>query len=125
MAHEPLALRVTGVRFMGHGSAYEIESAALKRLRAELARGWADWLTRQDAQGWRPHVTVQNKVPSGAAKALHARLREGFEPFEATGTGFALWHYRGGPWEEAAQVPFAAGEPGTDGYGIDSLGALR
>lgn len=106
----PLALTVPGVRFMGHGTAYEIESAALKSLRAGLARGWAGWLTKQDAQGWRPHVTVQNKVSSGAAKALFAELRAGFEPFAATGTGLSLWHYRGGPWERAADVPFSGPE---------------
>jgi len=103
----PLALGVPGVKFMGYGTACEIESAALKSLRAELAGGWAEWLTPQDAQGWRPHVTVQNKVPSGTAKAVFAELRDGFEPFAATGTGLALWHYRGGPWEAAAEVPFS------------------
>ena len=104
----PLPLRVAEVRFLGRGVAYGIEGADLKRVRATLAEGWSDWLTRQDAQGWRPHVTVQNKVSGEAARSLHARLSAGFEPFDATATGLALWHYRGGPWEEAAAIPFAA-----------------
>lgn len=105
----PLPLQVTGVRFLGYGSAYVIESTALKRLRADLAEGWSEVLTKQDAQAWQPHVTVQNKAPSGAAKALYATLRDGFAPFEATGTGLSLWHYRGGPWEAAAEMGFTGG----------------
>ena len=104
----PLPLRIAEVRFLGRGVAYGIEGPALKALRAGLAEGWSGWLNRQDAQGWRPHVTVQNKVPGEAARALHARLSAGFEPRAATATGLSLWHYRGGPWEAAADVAFGA-----------------
>ena len=104
----PFALAVTGLRFLGYGCAYEIGAPALADLRGELAERFRSWLTPQDAQGFRPHVTIQNKASAPEAKALFAELSAGFEPFEATGTGLLLWHYRGGPWEAAGAFPFEA-----------------
>jgi len=103
----PMVLRVAGTRFLGRGVALSLEGEALVALRAGLARRWKGWLTAQDAQGFRPHVTVQNKVAGEEARALHEALSAGFEPWEARGEGLLLWHYRGGPWEPAAEVPFA------------------
>ena len=104
-----MPLHVKGLRFLGYGTAYEVESAALLALRAELAEGFAPWLSPQDAQGFRPHVTIQNKAPANEAKSLFQTLREGFAPFEAEGTGLCLWRYRGGPWERAAAIAFDGG----------------
>ncbi|WP_152045601.1 2'-5' RNA ligase family protein [Aureimonas psammosilenae] len=103
-----LPLRVSGLVFLGYGSAYRLESPELTQVRKDLAARWAGRLTPQDAAGFRPHVTVQNKAPSREAKQLFAELQAGFQPFEATGTGLLLWHYRGGPWEAAGEFPFAA-----------------
>ncbi len=100
----PLPLDVTGVMFFGRGSAYRVEGA--DEVRAELAEGWRHWLTPQDRQGFRGHVTVQNKVTGAEAKRTHAALQKGFAPFPATGIGLDLWHYRGGPWEAAGHFPF-------------------
>ena len=102
---DTLRLQVSGVRFLGYGSAYVLECPALDRLRAELARCWADWLTPQDAQRFHAHVTIQNKAPAAQAKALYAELEGGFEPFEAGAVSLLLWHYRGGPWEAAGEFP--------------------
>ncbi|WP_182085724.1 2'-5' RNA ligase family protein [Aureimonas sp. ME7] len=102
----PLPLRVDGLRFLGYGSAYTIQSPELKRLRADLAEAWAADLGRQDAQGFSPHVTIQNKAPSGEAKTLFADLKATFSPFDASATGLLLWHYRGGPWEPAGEYAF-------------------
>jgi 2'-5' RNA ligase len=112
-ATPPLPLRIARLRFLGRGVAYEVEGPALLRLRAELAAGWAAWLAAQDRQGWRPHVTVQNKVSAEEARATLAKLRVGFAPWQARGEGLLLWHYRGGPWEMACEVPFRA-EQGPD-----------
>jgi hypothetical protein len=49
-------------------------------------------------------VTVQNKVTSDAAKALHAALAAGFAPFDVGAEGLRLWWYRGGPWEAAGSL---------------------
>ncbi|GAA3929205.1 hypothetical protein GCM10022406_13370 [Hymenobacter algoricola] len=51
-------------------------------------------------------MTVQNKVPPAAARALHEQLTAEFTPFEAVGTGLQLWAYRGGPWEALATFGF-------------------
>lgn len=102
----PLRLSAEGIRFLGYGSAYEICCDALKALRAELAERWSGDLSRQDAAGFSPHVTIQNKAPAREAKALCADLKSAFAPFEAEGTGFLLWHYRGGPWELAGEYGF-------------------
>jgi 2'-5' RNA ligase len=103
----PMALRVTGLRSLGRGVALEIEAPALVAMRRALARHWHPWLTPQDAQGFRPHVTVQNKVAPEAARALLEEMQAGFTPWEARGEGLLLWHYRGGPWEAAAEFAFA------------------
>ncbi|WP_043360656.1 2'-5' RNA ligase family protein [Belnapia sp. F-4-1] len=102
-----LDLTVEDVWMMGRGVAYRLRAPGLTTLRAGLAAGWRDWLTPQDRQPLRPHVTIQNKVTAEAARALHASLRTAFTPFTARGTGLLLWHYRGGPWESAGAFPFA------------------
>lgn len=99
-------LEVTGLRFLGRGVAYGLDSEPLAKLRAGLAETWSDWLAPQDRQGFRPHITVQNKVPPEVAHALHAELASGFAPFTIRATGLLLWHYRGGPWEAAGTFPF-------------------
>ena len=63
-------------------------------------------LTAQDGQGWRPHVTVQNKVATGVARALLAELQAEFTPFHFTAPGLVLWRYLGGPWERRAAFAF-------------------
>ena len=102
-----LSLAVTGLRPLGRGVAFVLESEPLTALRADLAARWRGWLTPQDRQPFRPHVTVQNKVDPAEARALLAALRAGFAPFAAESRALALWHYRGGPWEAAGRFPFA------------------
>ncbi|MEA1831316.1 2'-5' RNA ligase family protein [Methylobacterium durans] len=97
---------VTGLRFLGRGVAFSLESEALTGLRARLAKAFEGHLTAQDRQGWRPHVTVQNKVEPEAARALHAELEQGFRPFRFTAPGLILWRYLGGPWAERARFDF-------------------
>ncbi|MCQ8277453.1 2'-5' RNA ligase family protein [Acetobacteraceae bacterium KSS8] len=84
---------------MGRGVGFRLHSPALARLRAALAEDWAPWLTPQDRQPFRPHVTVQNKVEPAVARALLERLSAGFVPFETEGVAIRLWRYLGGPWE--------------------------
>ena len=101
-----IALRASGLLFMGRGVAYKLEAPQLVALRKRLARTWEPFLTRQDQQGLRPHVTVQNKVPPEKARALHAQLEASFSPFEVRGEGLLLWRYLGGPWERVGEYPF-------------------
>lgn len=99
-------MRVMGLRFLGFGSAYEADSEDLIRLRSGLASKWQDHLTRQDAQPFRPHITIQNKVGAADAKALYADLCGSFEAFDVKATGLLLWRYRGGPWEFVREFRF-------------------
>ncbi|WP_375410807.1 2'-5' RNA ligase family protein [uncultured Methylobacterium sp.] len=109
---EPLPeVAVTGLRFTGRGVAFVLASDALSSLRARLASRFADMLTPQDRQGWRPHVTVQNKVAPEIARALHADLAQGFEPFRFMAPGLMLWRYLGGPWEPRAAFAFGQDLP--------------
>lgn len=105
-AQAPLALTVTGLRFLGRGVAYSLENAELRGLHRALQTRWQAHLTPQDQQKLNPHVTVQNKVDPAVARALHAELATGFAPFEAVGTGLQLWAYRGGPWEALQTFAF-------------------
>lgn len=105
-AREPFEARVAGLVPLGRGVAYKLESGAIARLRKELAAAFESWLRAQDRQGFRPHVTVQNKVDPKKAKALLAELQAGFSPFDAVVEGVQLWHYRGGPWEPAGAIGF-------------------
>jgi hypothetical protein len=103
---QPSPFTVEGLRFLGRGVAYTVHAPGVARLRERLAKLWRDDLTAQDRQGWRPHVTIQNKVHPADAKALCTRLSGDFTPFEATACGVALWRYLGGPWEPLSRFTF-------------------
>ena len=98
---------VTGLRSLGRGVAYTLQSAQLTELRRHLAVRWDGWLKPQDRQKHQPHVTVQNKVDPTQARALLEELTEGFLPFQATAIGLDLWWYRGGPWEKVNSFQFS------------------
>ncbi|PZQ61093.1 MAG: hypothetical protein DI544_05820 [Sphingomonas taxi] len=104
----PLAARIADVISLGRGVAYRIDSPALAEIRARLADVFAGLLTPQDAGGWRAHVTVQNKVSPGEAKALLEELRAGFRSRPVTIAGLAAYWYRGGPWEMLSRHMFTA-----------------
>lgn len=97
---------VAGVLPLGRGAAYALASTELARRHRALQQLWWDHLTRQDQQGFRPHITVQNKVEPAEARATVAGLRQAFNPFEVRAEGFVLWRYDGGPWTELARIPF-------------------
>jgi 2'-5' RNA ligase len=103
---EAFDVAVTGLRFLGRGVAFTLESAELGALRAELAAAWQPWLTPQDRQRHAPHVTVQNKVEPAVARELHDRLLAGFVPYRVRARGLGLWRYLGGPWEPLAELSF-------------------
>lgn len=107
---EPIALTVTGPRSLGRGVALVLDSAPLVVLRRDLAETWRPWLTPQDRQGFRPHVTVQNKVAPAEARRLLDDLSAGFTPFTVEATGLHLWRYLGGPWEHQAAFAFRAAQ---------------
>ncbi len=101
-----LPIQVSGLRNLGRGVAFQLQSPALIDLRQSLAKQWHDWLTPQDRQKFQPHVTVQNKVLPEIARETLALLKTAATP-DVTGMGLQLWKYRSGPWEQLVAFPFA------------------
>ncbi|MBW6525786.1 2'-5' RNA ligase family protein [Sphingomonas sp. RHCKR7] len=104
----PPRARLAGLVSLGRGVAYRVESAALEAIRARLAEAFRGLLTPQDQAGWRAHVTVQNKVEPGEARALLARLTAEFVARPVTIAGLGAYWYRGGPWEPLSRHLFDA-----------------
>jgi hypothetical protein len=92
---------------LGRGVALRLRCEALEALRSDLAEAFAGALIPQDGTGWRPHVTIQNKVEPAAAKRLMAELSAQWDsPRPVSVTGVASFFYRGGPWEPIARYRF-------------------
>jgi hypothetical protein len=102
----PPAARIDGLMELGGGVAFRIVSPELDRLRAELAIGLHGLLSAQDGGGWRPHVTIQNKVAPRLARELLAVLQKDFRPRSLAIRGLGLHRYLGGAWERLGIYPF-------------------
>ena len=97
---------IDGLMDLGGGVAFRIVSSDLDRIRNELADDLHGLLGAQDSGGWRPHVTIQNKVPAKEARALIAKLEREFRPRPLAICGLGLHRYLGGPWERLAVYAF-------------------
>jgi hypothetical protein len=104
-AKRPFA-RINGLMDLGGGVAFRVVSEDLDRLRNELVSDLQGLLGSQDAGGWRPHITIQNKVPQKTARALIDELERSFRPLPLAISGLGLQRYLGGPWERLAIYPF-------------------
>lgn len=102
----PPPAELSGVMNLGRGVALRVKSVELEAVRHRLASGLAGLLTPQDAGGWRPHVTIQNKAAPDAVRELLADMAASFRPRLLKIAGLAAYHYRGGPWELISQHPF-------------------
>ena len=105
--HPQVQLQVTGLRSIGNGVAFSMESAELQQMHKQLQTTWQPWLIPQDRQKLWPHITVQNKVNADVAKQLKNKLEQEFIPFEITGMGLSLFEYLGGPWKFVQGFEFA------------------
>lgn len=97
---------IAGLMDLGGGVAFRIVSDELDAVRAELVDAFRGSLTQQDAYGWRPHVTVQNKVPVKEARALFAEMERSFAPRPLAVAGLAYHHYENGPWRLGQRYAF-------------------
>ena len=95
-----------GLMDLGGGTAIRIQSEELSVLREALADGLHGLLSAQDAHGWAPHVTIQNKVSNREARELRAALEPGFAPRPVAIGGLALHRYLGGPWDTLSRWSF-------------------
>jgi 2'-5' RNA ligase len=101
-----LDIQVSRVRSLGRGVAYDLQSEQLSALRGRLAHSWSAWLTAQDRQPFKAHITVQNKVHPDEARRTLAVLAAVFTPHAIGGVGLDLWRYLGGPWEHVREFLF-------------------
>jgi hypothetical protein len=97
---------IAGLMNLGGGVAYRVVSDDLEAIRRDLASSFHGMLTAQDSGGWRPHVTVQNKVTASVARALLEDLQHGFRPQPLAIAGLGLHRYLGGPWERLTVYRF-------------------
>ena len=102
----PPRATIEGLMDLGGGVAYRVVSPDLDRMREELTQGLHGLLGAQDSGGWRPHVTIQNKVQPKTARALIASLDRDFAPRPLAISGIGLHRYLGGPWEKLAIYSF-------------------
>ena len=101
----PPRARIDGLMDLGGGVAFRVVSDELGVMRQQIASDLHGLLSAQDG-GWRPHVTIQNKVPPKEARALLADLTRRFEPRPLAIHGLGLHRYLGGPWEALATYSF-------------------
>lgn len=97
---------IAGIMDLGGGVALRVVSEDLDALRGELAHDLYGLLGAQDAGGWRPHITIQNKVAPKVARELVRSFEQGFQPRPLRIAGLGLHRYLGGPWETLGTYPF-------------------
>jgi hypothetical protein len=95
------------LRCLGNGVAIEVESSELLQIHQDLAYCWKHWLTPQDRQRYRSHITIQNKVSPEQARQLYDRLLPEWQLQQGQGEGLLLWYYKGGPWELVQEFGFS------------------
>lgn len=98
---------ITGPILLDQGVALRIDSPEMEDLRAQLAEDFTGLLPMADRDGWRPHVTIQNKVPPCEARALYHALERDLAPRAVRIAGLAAWRWRGGPWDSFSRHMFA------------------
>jgi hypothetical protein len=105
-SRRPPRASIEGLMDLGGGVAFRVVSSDLDAMRRELAADFHGLLSAQDSGGWRPHVTIQNKVPVKEARTLLASLERDIRPRPLAISGLALHRYLGGPWERHATYAF-------------------
>jgi hypothetical protein len=93
------AARIAGLMDLGGGVTFRVVSDELHAIRDELVDDLHGLLGAQDAGGWRPHVTIQNKVAPKVSRELLQALEGDFQPRPLRVAGLGVHRYLGGPWE--------------------------
>jgi hypothetical protein len=106
---DPPRAQLASLISLGGGVAFRIDSPDLQNIRARIADRFGALLVPQDRSGWRPHITVQNKVKADVARGVLATLAQDFAPRPLAIAGLAAWWYRGGPWATIGAWAFGHG----------------
>ena len=102
---QPIEVEAVQTKAIESGVAVFLRSPQLNALRDGLAAEWWPWLTEQDKAGFRPHVTIQNKVSAAEARRTEREVAATRLP-RMRGVGLHLWRYRNGPWEDVQLFRF-------------------
>jgi hypothetical protein len=102
----PPPATISGLMNLSTGVAFRVVSDELDSIREAIADHFHGMLCAPDATGWRPHITIQNKVAPKQAKALLDELERNFRPRPLGIAGLSVHRYRGGPWESLATYKF-------------------
>jgi hypothetical protein len=105
-AGPPPRASIAGLMNLTSGVAFRVVSDELEAVRDSIADHFHGLLCALDAAGWRPHITIQNKVPPKQARALIAELEHDFRPRRLGIAGLSVHRYRGGPWETISTYAF-------------------
>jgi len=105
-SERPPHAMIAGLLDLGGGVALRIVSEELDRIREQIAADLHGLLGAQDSGGWRPHVTIQNKVAPRVARALLSEMEGVFRPRPLPISALGLHRYLGGPWERLATYAF-------------------
>ena len=105
LAPAPIAW-IEGLLDLGGGVAFRVASEDLDSIRIQLADAFHGLLGTQDGRGWRPHITIQNKVAPKTARELKQALERDFQPRPLGIAGLSLQRYLGGPWEPLGSYRF-------------------
>jgi len=105
-AAAPPKAMIAGLMNLSTGVAYRVVSDELEAICDAIADHFHGMLSAPDAAGWRPHITIQNKVAPRGARGLLAALESDFRPRPVAISGLGLYRYVGGPWEKVAAYPF-------------------
>ena len=108
----PPRARIEGLMDLGGGTALAIRSPAMLAIREVIADHFHGALTAQDQHAPRLHITIQNKVPREAARALQAELAGLLESRRFKFTGLGLHLYRNPHWQLQGTWRFRGKEGG-------------
>ena len=97
---------IAGLMLFDEGVAFRVVSDELDSIIESIADHFHGMLSAPDAVGWRPHITIQNKVPAKQARALLRELERDFRSRPLGISGLSVHRYRGGPWETLATYKF-------------------
>ena len=105
-AEPPPSATISGLMNLSTGIAFRVVSDELDSIREAIADHFHGLLCAPDSAGWRPHITIQNKVAAKQAKALLSEFERDFRPRPLGIAGLSVHRYRGGPWETLATYKF-------------------
>lgn len=110
--YAPPSARIDGLMDLGQGTALAIVSPAMLAIREVIADHFHGALTAQDHHAPRLHITIQNKVPREAARALQAELAGLLESRRFKFTGLGLHLYCNPHWQLQGTWRFRGKEGG-------------